>query len=66
MTLYLSPFVELSKGLDDEDLVRQAQLCAVLTLTKSMNVDEGGSFPLSCLTMTAGAVLLVDRCLEPR
>lgn len=42
LSFLLSPFVELSKGSDDENIVGQAQLCVVQTLTKSMNVDEGG------------------------
>jgi U3 small nucleolar RNA-associated protein 10 len=50
MTPYLSfllpPFVELLQGSDDqeEDPIGPAQLCVVQTLTKSMNVDEGGPY----------------------
>ena len=44
LSFLLSPFVELSKGSDDEDLIGQAQLCVVQTLTKSINVDEGGLY----------------------
>jgi len=57
LSFLLSPFVELSKGSDDEDLIGQAQLCVVQTLTKSMNVDEGGlspSFP--CPTTTTDTI----------
>jgi len=51
LSFLLSPFVELSKGSDDKNLVGQAQLCVVQTLTKSMNVDEGGlEHPLPCPT----------------
>lgn len=52
LSFLLSPFVELSKGSDDEDLIGQAQLCVVQTLTKSMNVDEGGLSPLSLSLMS--------------
>ena len=52
LSFLLSPFIELSKGSDDEDLIGQAQLCVVQTLTKSMNVDEEGLYPLPTPTDT--------------
>lgn len=50
MTPYLSfllaPFIELLQDIDnqEEDSFGPAQLCTVQTLTKSMNVDEGGPY----------------------
>ena len=52
MTPYLSfllpHFIEslqVSDDVDEELFLGPAQLCIVHTLTKSMNVDEGGSYP---------------------
>ena len=52
LSFLLSPFVELLQGSDDqeEDPFGPAQLYVVETLTKSMNVDEGG--PYMQLTIT--------------
>jgi hypothetical protein len=46
LSFLLSPFVELLQGSDDqeEDPFGPAQFCVVHTLTKSMNVDEGGPY----------------------
>jgi hypothetical protein len=48
LSFLLSPFIEslqVSSDSDEEDSLGAAQLCIVRTLTKSMNVDEGGSYP---------------------
>jgi len=52
LSFLLSPFIELSKGSDDEDLIGQAQLSVVQTLTKSLNVDEGGPYRTPLLPPT--------------
>jgi U3 small nucleolar RNA-associated protein 10 len=46
LSFFLSPFIEslqVSDDSDEEDSLGPARLCIVQTLTKSMNVDEGGS-----------------------
>jgi len=43
LSFLLSPFIELLQG-PEEDSFGPLKLCVVQTLTKSINVDEGGSF----------------------
>ena len=46
LSFLLSPLVEQLRGSDDreEGFIGPAELCVVQTLTKSMNVDEGGPY----------------------